>query len=419
MSPPAAKLTEPNLTLRHPELGTGPVPTDSYWRPEIYAQELEAIFKRTWIWVGRESELRAPGCFVVRQIPTFGISVLIARGKDGVLRAFYNTCRHRGAAVERRESGTCTNFTCGFHGWSYDLTGALRGVPDATGFHDLDKSKRGLRSLPAEVWEGFVFVHLGDEAPAQSLTEFLGEQGADLAGYPFDSCEQRFAFSADIAANWKCMVDSFCESYHLPVLHRRSIGQTMAGAKNPTCRLIDVRLKGPHRTISLWANTEYRPTPVQGLAYENAPGPAITSGRAESSFPMPKGLNQTRGECWSLDVTIFFPTFLIAIGTGMYFTHQIWPLASNRVRYEMRAYLRKAENAAQRFAQEHALVELRDTLLEDTNTLERTQRALDAGLLSEFVFHDHELALRHHHHVVSDYLAAHAARTRGALAESR
>lgn len=102
--------------------------------------------------------------------------------------------------------------------------------------------------------------------------------------------------------------------------------------------------------------------------------------------------------------SIFFPTFLVAIGTGMYFTHQIWPLASNKVRYEMRAYLRKAQNAAQRFAQEHALIELRDTLLEDTNTLERTQRALDAGIVREFVFHDHELALRHHYHTVIDYL---------------
>lgn len=104
-------------------------------------------------------------------------------------------------------------------------------------------------------------------------------------------------------------------------------------------------------------------------------------------------------------MTIFFPTFLIAIGTGMYFTHQIWPLAPNRVRYEMRAYLRPAENAAQRFAQEHALVELRDTLLEDINTLERAQRALDAGLVREFHFHDHELALRHHYHVVRRTLA--------------
>jgi phenylpropionate dioxygenase-like ring-hydroxylating dioxygenase large terminal subunit len=405
MTHTATAVTRPNLTLDHPELGTGPIPTDIYYKPEIYQQELEAIFKRTWIWVGRVNEVRAPGQFFVRHIPTFGYSVLLCRGRDGVLRGFYNTCRHRGHVVERRECGSSTAFTCGFHGWTYDLAGALRGVPDASGFHGLVKPSLGLRPLPTEVWEDFIFVYLGDR-PAQSLLEFLGEQGADLVGYPFDACEQRFAFAAEIAANWKCMVDSFCESYHLPILHRRGIGKTMAGPSNPTCRLVDVRLKGPHRTISLWANKQYQPSPVQALAYENAPGPAITSGRAESSFRLPKGLNQTRSDSWSLDVTIFFPTFLIAIGTGMYFTHQIWPLASNRVRYEMRAYLRKAQNAAQRFAQEHALVELRDTLLEDTNTLERTQRALDAGIVRELVLHDHELALRHHYHTVCRYLDA-------------
>ena len=167
----------------------------------------------------------------------------------------------------------------------------------------MSKPSLGLRPLPTEIWEGFVFVHPGDQ-PDQSLTDYLGEQGADPVGYPFDLCEQRFAFAAEIGANWKCMVDSFCESYHLPVIHRRGIGKTMAGPVNPACRLVDVRLKGPHRTISLWANMHYQPTPVQGLAYENAPGPAITSGRAEAEFRFPKGLNQTRSDCWSLDVTI-------------------------------------------------------------------------------------------------------------------
>lgn len=405
MNTEAHEVTPPNLTLRHPELGTGPVPTDIYHRPEIYQRELEKIFKRTWIWVGRVDEIATPGQFFVRQIHTFGYSVLICRDRDGELRAFHNACRHRGHVVEARECGKTNAFTCGFHAWTYGLDGALRGVPDAEGFHGLCKSKLGLRPVPLAIWEGFIFIYPGDE-PVQSLAEYLGEQGADLIGYPFDACQERFAFAAEIGANWKCMVDSFCESYHLPALHRRSIGRTMAGGDNPACRLIDIRLKGRHRTISLWANTAYEPGPVQGLAYANAPGPAITSGRADDGFALPKGLNATRNPSWSLDVTCFFPTFLIAIGTGMYFTHQVWPLTANRVRYEMRAYMRPAVNAAQRFAQEHALVELRDTLLEDTNTLERTQRALDAGIVREFVFHDHELALRHHYHTVMQYLNA-------------
>jgi hypothetical protein len=88
----------------------------------------------------------------------------------------------------------------------------------------------------------------------------------------------------------------------------------------------------------------------------------------------------------------------------MYFTHQMWPLGPNEVIWQMRGFLRPATNAAQRFGQENAMVELRDAVLEDGNTLERIQRSLKQGLIDEFLFHDHELALRHHYHTVVDWV---------------
>lgn len=403
MSAQLDELTPPDLTSRHPELGTGPLPTDIYHKPEIFERELEAIFKRTWTWVGRVEQVKDPGQFFLREIRPFGFSVIICRDDNGEIQAFYNTCRHRGHPVEIRESGVTKRFTCAFHAWTYGLKGELRGVPDEAGFPNLCKPALGLRKVPVAVWEGFIFVYPDDE-PEQSLTEFLGEQGADLVGYPFDQLRETFSFAAEIKANWKCIVDAFGETYHLPALHRRSVAPTIAGPKNPSCRLLDVRLKGPHRTISAGSNPDFQPSHAQGLAYANAPGAAITSGRTDGAFEFPKGLNQTRHEMWSIDVTHFFPTFLMSMGTGMYFSHQIWPLAPNRSRYEVRAFLKPAQTAGQRFAQEHALVELRDTLLEDTSTLERTQRALDAGIIREFVFHDHELAVRHHYHTVMKWL---------------
>jgi hypothetical protein len=88
----------------------------------------------------------------------------------------------------------------------------------------------------------------------------------------------------------------------------------------------------------------------------------------------------------------------------MYFTHQMWPLAANRTRWEMTGYLRPAANAAERFGQEHAMVELRDAVLEDANTLERMQRNVATGLIGAFHFHDHELSLRYQHHTVCRHL---------------
>lgn len=195
------------------------------------------------------------------------------------------------------------------------------GVPDAEAFYDLDRAKKTLPQITLDLWEGFIFVNLLDE-PDQTLAEFLGEQGADLVGYPFHRGTQIFEYEGEVGCNWKSMVDSFCETYHVPVLHKRSVTDTLAGPDNPFGRLIDVRLKGPHRTSSVVGNAAFRPNPVQGLAFQYAPGPSVTSGTVDESFVLPKGLNQTRAPNWSIDVTVFFPNWIIVMGSGMYFTHQ-------------------------------------------------------------------------------------------------
>ncbi|MGD9604201.1 MAG: aromatic ring-hydroxylating dioxygenase subunit alpha [Gammaproteobacteria bacterium] len=405
-------VTPATLTLRHPELGTGPVPTDAYWRPDFYARELDAIFRRAWLCVGRTEQAPEPGTFFTKKLPTFELSILVARGRDGKLRAFHNVCRHRGNHVELRAQGQCVGFTCPFHGWTYGLDGRLASVPDQEGFYAFDKAAHALTELPLDVWEGFVFVNL-NPAPHLTLREFLGDHGRDLEGYAFDRGTAIFEYEGTINCNWKCMVDSFCETYHVPVLHRHSIKDTLAGPDNPHGRLIDIRLKGPHRTQSVWGNMAYQPNPVQGLAFRYAPGPSVTSGVVDETSVLPKGLNETRAPNWSIDVTVFFPNWIIVMGSGMYFTHQMWPLAANRVVWQMRGYLRPATNAAQRFGQENSMVELRDAVLEDCNTLERIQSALDQGLLKEFQYHDHELALRHQYHVVRQWVEDYEKNSRG------
>lgn len=397
------KIAAQSLTGRHPELGTGPVSTDIYCDPQFYERELAGIFRRTWLCVGRVEQAPKVGDFFQKDLPTFGFAVIIARAKDQKLRAFFNVCHHRGNHVELRQSGHCVAFTCPFHGWTYGLDGKLVGVPDASGFFDLDKSQLGLRQLALDVWEGFIFVNI-DPAPSQTLAEAMGEQGRDLAGYAFAGGTAVFEYEGTIECNWKCMIDSFCETYHVPILHKHSVKDTLAGPDNPYGRLIDCRIKGPHRTLSVWGNMAYTPNPVQGLAWQHSPGPAVTSGVRDETAVLPKGLNQTRAPNWSLDVAVFFPNWLIVMGSGMYFTHQMWPLSANKVVWQMRGFLRPASNAAQRFGQENAMVELRDAVLEDCNTLERIQVSLDQGLITEMLYHDHEIGLRHQYHVVKQWV---------------
>ncbi len=393
-------MTDTDLTLRHPELGTGPVSTDVYWKPEFYERELRAIFRQGWLCIGREEQIPEPGDFFTKEIPTFRLSVIAARGKDGVVRAFHNVCQHRGAGVELREKGHCKVFTCPFHGWSYNLEGELTGVPDQKAFYDLQRDKKGLPRVATDTWEGFVFINLNPE-PAQSLAAYLGDLGSGLEGFgPFHRETTAFEYEARIQVNWKLMLDSFTEIYHVPVLHKRSVAASICGPKNPYGRVIDVLPKYPHRMATLAGNPEYRPFPVQGLAYGLSAGPSVTSGGSGSTEDLPVGVNPTRDPLWTLDLNVFFPNMIVIVGPGMYFTHTMWPTHAGETIWQMHGHLPPAANAAQRFAQENAMVELRDAVMEDVNTLERIQNAISQGLCDEFVFHDHELTLRYQHYTV-------------------
>lgn len=126
----------------------------------------------------------------------------------------------------------------------------------------------------------------------------------------------------------------------------------------------------------------------------------------ELDYELPAGINPTRSPRWGADLIMFLPGLLILVAGGMYLVHQIWPLSVNRCRYQQRTYSPRAQNAAQRFGQENSMIEGRDVVMEDLSTVERIQRALDTGRIKEFQFHDHEIALRHHHKVIRDVLAA-------------
>jgi phenylpropionate dioxygenase-like ring-hydroxylating dioxygenase large terminal subunit len=392
------------LTAKYPEVGTGPCSTDIYHDPALYAKEIEAIFKRSWYMIGRVDQIPEVGDYFTYELPVFRKSVLIVRGKDGEVRGFHNVCPHRGNVVEHRPSGKCKGvFMCRFHGWSFDLAGNLARVRDEEGFFDLDKQSLALKPVPLGIWEGFIFISPTDE-PWQSLEEYLGDQGRDTAGYPWGQCTQSYQYEVEVGCNWKLIVDSFAEVYHIPTLHPTSAAPTMMAAGNPYGRLLDVELKGPHRTNSHWSVWADVANPVQRLAYQHAAAAQNVMG--QDKITLPRGINPTRSDVWSVDLVIFFPGLSFTVSAGQYTAHQVWPLAPNRCLYQQRVFVRKAENAAERFGQENTMVEYRDVSMEDLSTLERIQRALDNGEIREFHYHDHELALRHQHKVVTDIIAA-------------
>lgn len=195
-----------------------PIPTERYTDPAFYALEMERIFHRTWLFAGHESEWPEPGSY--RRYDRTGSPLVIVRGKDGELRAFYNACRHRGAPVTRDVCGTSKRLTCQYHSWSYDTEGVLKAVPDERSFAGIDRSELGLVPVACQTWEGWVFVN--EDVDAAPLVDQLGPITtlmADVDGPSLRSVERRVH---RVEANWKLMVDAFLEVYHIRTIHPES-----------------------------------------------------------------------------------------------------------------------------------------------------------------------------------------------------
>jgi len=160
------KPAEGSWTEHYPDLGTEPVAYDDSISPEFYELEREAIFRKTWLNVGRVEQLPKVGSFFTREIHGAGTSVIVVRAGEGDVRAYHNICRHRGNKLvwtdfpHEETSGTCRQFTCKYHGWRYALDGQLTFVQQESEFFNLDKKDYGLAPIQTEVWEGFIFVNL-------------------------------------------------------------------------------------------------------------------------------------------------------------------------------------------------------------------------------------------------------------------
>jgi phenylpropionate dioxygenase-like ring-hydroxylating dioxygenase large terminal subunit len=389
---------------RYPELGTGPIPLEPYISREYFEKERDLIFRKLWLNVGRVEQLPEAGTYFVKDLAVCGTSVVVARAEDGTLGAFQNMCSHRGNQLVWDAKGTCKTFSCKFHGWVYGLDGSLRHIVDEGKFFDVDKAKLGLTHVSVDTWEGFVFINL-DPHPSQSLDEYLGEDLREsVKGYPFaDESVDCVSWHTDVNANWKAVKDAFQEVYHIPTLHRRTIGNVFASKENPHANALDFTLFGPHGRISLAANPDRPVTRVEEAAQKY--GSMVIQQNVEADV-LPAGVNPTRYPNWSFDGLMLFPNTLVYVSQGTYLTHIFWPLSEKRTRWEIRNYAPKAKTMAGRFSQEYGKVSFRDTLLEDGSTLEKTQAMLASGAKQEIVLQDEELFIRHHHHVTEGLLNA-------------
>ena len=194
------------------------IPSSWYTDPRIADREARTVFSRTWQMIGRADQLREPGQYVTATVA--GEPVVVVRGNDGRLRAFFNVCRHHAAEVMTEPCGKTHLLRCPYHGWTYSLEGQLKGTPDFGGVQDFDKGTNGLVPVDAEIWENWAFVRLAPGGPG--LEESLG---ADLVARCRDLELGRFQWVQrrhyQFDCNWKVFVDNYLDGgYHVPHLHK-------------------------------------------------------------------------------------------------------------------------------------------------------------------------------------------------------
>jgi len=201
------------------------LPLGRYTDPDLYALEIERVFKRSWLFALHETDLPEVGSYRLLDIPL--APVLVVRGTDGALRAFMNSCRHRGAPVVRDVEGTTRLLVCQYHSWAYDLQGNLVRVPDERDFVDLCAEDRPLVEVRCEQWGGFVFVNLDSDAPA--LLDWIAPLADRLPEIATAALRTVHRKSYDIGCNWKIMAEGFLEVYHAKTIHRTTVAETLDG----------------------------------------------------------------------------------------------------------------------------------------------------------------------------------------------
>jgi choline monooxygenase len=194
------------------------IPAPWYFDTRIEQLERDSVFAANWQVVGRADQVAQPGQFFT--IDVNHEPLLVARGEDGQLRAFYNVCRHHAAAVVPEAAGCAKQFRCPYHGWTYGNDGALKGMVEFEGVCNFDRKDNGLVPIRVDTWENFVFVNLSGKAAP--LSDFLGKVPSLVA--PLKLTEKLHYFDRRIYTlncNWKVYVDNYLDGgYHVPHAHK-------------------------------------------------------------------------------------------------------------------------------------------------------------------------------------------------------
>lgn len=205
-------------TDRAPDILRNPVSV--YTDPGRFEDEMARILRRKTLLACLSGRLPGPGSYLAEDLA--GVPVLLMRGEDGAVRAFLNSCRHRGTRLLDGAGTVRRGFACPYHGWAYGADGRLTGIPDRDSFGGADLADCTLAALPCTEADGTIWLRLSGGAPADP-DESLDRLAAEFAGYGLAGYHYYASHRMTPAINWKMALDTFMEPYHFAVLHKQTV----------------------------------------------------------------------------------------------------------------------------------------------------------------------------------------------------
>jgi choline monooxygenase len=339
----------------------------SYWYtdPAMLRREEERIFARTWQLVGRTDQVEEPGCYFVASVA--GERVVVVRGKDGVLRALSNVCRHRAGPVARG-SGKRMSLQCAYHGWTYGLDGTLLGTPEVDGMECFAKELNGLPGFRVETWNGLVFVNL--DATCSPLADTLEDIPQRLGGRDFGSYSFAFRREWYVDCNWKVYVDNYLEGYHIPLVH-----------------------PGLNKELDY---ARYRVETKRYYSIQHSPVRRIEGGRIGAGTD---GGGDEASYFW------VFPNLMLNVYPDNYSTNLIVPLGPERTLTVFEWFFRNPDRPEVRETVRRAVEFSDDVQVEDIGICEEVQRGLRSATYSTGRYSvKRENGVHHFHGLVAEFL---------------
>jgi len=351
-----------------------PIPAARYCDPAFFRLERKYVFGRNWLFVAHVDELPETGDVVL--LDQFPAPVMLVRGEDRRVRAFYNTCRHRGAPLVREPRAKVkTRLVCQYHSWSYDLEGRLRGVPDSENFQNLNKSCLGLGAVHCDTWAGLVFINF--DRNVTPLREFLApilRNMDDEIGDGAADHQSRFVHKSvtPLRGNWKLATDANIETYHVNTVHRETLSSVL-----------------DQKATAIWLLANGHSRMFNGQRYPIERNPTV---------PRFAQVNAVTNE--GVYAYLIYPNTVIVISPLLIFTTQAWPLSPGEMRYDTYYLMAAPISDHNRTRYERMIAATERILQEDLGNLAFMQDSFEAGTIESIPLNYQERRIYHLHEAI-------------------